>query len=421
MKEIHCRTNINASIKIPGSKSISHRALICAGLAEGESRLAAFLKCEDTFHTMNGLRDMGIDISVDGEHVLVTGKGGNFYPFLHSKEIFLGNSGTSYRLLLSVAALGQGEYILNGIPRMHERPIGHLVSALDDLGVNIFYIEKDGYPPVSVKAKGIYGGRVRIPGKISSQYISSLLLTGAYAKKDVEIEVVGDLVSQPYVDITLDVMDRFGVQVERDGYAHFKVQAGNRYQSGRFIIDGDISSASYFWGGAAVTGGTVITENIHPFQTRQGDIGLLGVLEAMGCRVNKETNRVVVQGGELKGVNVDMSAMPDMVPTLAAIALFAEGKTVIRNVAHLRYKESDRLKDTAIEWVGLGGLVDVLDDGLVIHGGSRLTGSQVDPHNDHRLAMSAAIIGLRVPGVWIKDENCVEKSFPTFWELWDRL
>ncbi|MBN1847585.1 MAG: 3-phosphoshikimate 1-carboxyvinyltransferase [Deltaproteobacteria bacterium] len=421
MKEIQTRNNINASIRIPGSKSISHRALITAGLAKGESRLEAFLDCEDTFRTINGLRDMGIDISAEGDRVLVSGNGGDFDHFVRTKEIFLGNSGTSYRLLLSVAALGQGEYILHGTPRMQERPIGDLVQALNDLGVNVFYLGKDGYPPVSVRAKGIHGGRVRIPGKISSQYISSLLLTGAYGKKDLEIEVIGDLVSRPYVDITIDVMNRFGVQVERDAYAHFKVQAGSRYHPCSFIVDGDISSASYFWGAAAVTGGTIITENIHPYQTRQGDIGLLGVLEEMGCRIIKDTDRVTVQGGQLRGVDVDMGAMPDMVPTLAAVALFAEGKTVIRNVAHLRYKESDRLRDLAVEWVGMGGVVDVLNDGLVIHGGSRLTGRQVDPHHDHRLAMSAGIIGLRVPGVRVIEENCVEKSFPTFWEWWDGL
>jgi 3-phosphoshikimate 1-carboxyvinyltransferase len=421
MKEIQTRSNVNATVKIPGSKSVTHRALIAAGLAKGESRLEAFLNCEDTLHTVNGLKNMGVKISIEEDHVVVSGNGGNFYPFLQTKEIFLGNSGTSYRLLLSVAALGQGEYVLNGTSRMHERPIGDLIKALNDLGVTIFYMEKDGYPPVSVRAKGIHGGCVRIPGTISSQYISSLLLAGPYAKTDLEIEVIGDLVSQPYVDITLDVMNRFGVQVERDGYTHFKVQAGSRYQPCRFVIDGDISSASYFWGAAAVTGGTVITENIHPHHTRQGDIGLLDILEKMGCHVKKETDHVVVKGGELTSVDVDMSTMPDMVPTLAAIALFAKGKTFIRNVAHLRHKESDRLKDTAFEWIGLGGLVDVLDDGLVVHGGNKLSGSEADPHNDHRLAMSVAIIGLKVPGIRIKDENCVEKSFPAFWELWDTL
>jgi 3-phosphoshikimate 1-carboxyvinyltransferase len=421
MKEIQPKSKINAVVKIPGSKSITHRALIAAGLAKGQSRLETFLKCEDTLHTINGLKEIGVDIAIKGDSATVSGIGGNFYPFLQTKEIFLGNSGTSYRLLLSVAALGQGEYILYGTPRMHERPIHDLVQALNDLGANASYMEEDGYPPVRIRAKGIMGGHVRIPGNISSQYISSLLLAGPYAKTDLEITVTGDLVSRPYVDITLDVMERFGIQVGREGYGYFKVPSGVSYQSGTIAIDGDVSSASYFWGAAAVTGGTVITENIHSRSTLQGDIGFLDILENMGCYVQRESARVKVQGGALRGLEVDMGPMPDMVPTLSAIALFAEGKTVIRNVAHLRYKESDRLQDTAFEWMGLGGLVDVLDDGLVIHGGDRLTGVEVDPHNDHRLAMSAAVIGLKVPGVRVKDEGCVEKSFPTFWNLWDAL
>ena len=421
MKEIQPRANINASVRIPGSKSVTHRALITAGLADGESSLKAFLNCEDTLYTVEGLREMGMEITIQGEDVKVKGIGGNFNPSGRAKEIFLGNSGTSFRLLLSIAALGQDEYILSGIPRMHERPIADLVNALNTLGVNTAYLGEDGFPPVSVRAKGINGGHVRIPGNKSSQFVSSLLLAGPYAKNDIEIEVIGDLVSQPYVDITIDVMNRFGARVERDGYRHFKISHQEKYQPCTFMIDGDVSGASYFWGAAAVTGGTVITENIRPHHTRQGDMGLLDILEKMGCQIKRETGRVVVQGGDLIGVDVDMGDMPDMVPTLAAIALFADGKTTIRNVAHLRFKESDRIMDTALEWNRLGGLVDVLDDGLVIHGSDRLSGAEIDPHNDHRLAMSAAIIGLKVPNVFVKDEKCVDKSFPTFWELWDQL
>jgi 3-phosphoshikimate 1-carboxyvinyltransferase len=421
MKAIQPRSHIQASVKIPGSKSITHRALITAGLAKGVSRLDAFLDSEDTRYTVTGLREMGVDISVHKDHVTVSGIGNDFWPFLQPREIFLGNSGTSYRLLLSIAALGRGQYILFGTPRMYERPIGHLVMALKAMGANVSYLEKEGYPPVSVRANGIRGGRIRIPGNISSQYISSLLLAGPYAKDDLEIEVTGDLVSQPYVDITVDVMERFGVRVVREDYAYFKVRAGERYQPSTFVIDGDVSAASYFWGAAAVTGGTVITENIHPVHTSQGDIGLLDILERMGCHVQRETDRVTVQGGGLIGVDVDMGDMPDVVPTLAAIALFAKGKTTIRNVAHLRYKESDRLRDTALEWIRLGGRVDVLGDGLIVHGGNKLSGAEIDPHNDHRLAMSAAIIGLKVPGITIKDAHCVNKSFPAFWNLWDVL
>lgn len=421
MIEIKPRSDIDAKVRITGSKSVTHRALITASLAEGESLLEDFLCCEDTLYTVSGLKDMGAGISVEGDRVIVSGTGGDLIPPTERKEIFLGNSGTSYRLLLSIAALGQGEYLLTGSPRMLKRPIGDLARALNQLGVATSYVEKDGYPPVSIKAEGIRGGRVEIPGDISSQYLSSLLLSGPYARKDVEIEVIGSLVSRPYIDLTLDVMESFGIRVDRDGYRCFRVQAGKKYSPSRFSIDGDVSAASYFWGAAAVTGGRIITENIHPHTTRQGDIGLLDIMEEMGCQIRREADRVIVQGGDLSGVEVDMGAMPDMVPTLAAIALFAEGMTVIRNVSHLRHKESDRLGDTALEWSKLGGRIEELEDGLVIHGKGELTGAEIDPHSDHRLAMSMAMVGLRVPGVRIMDENCVDKSFPTFWNLWDSL
>lgn len=421
MKEITTRPPIHAVVRIPGSKSITHRALITASLANGKSRIEDFLACEDTLYTASALRNMGIEISMNGSHVSVFGTGGNFKTASEKKEIFLGNSGTSYRLLLSLAALGRGEYIFTCSSRMRQRPIGDLVKALRDLGVDASFIQKQGYPPVSIKGNGIRGGRITIPGNISSQYISSILLSGPYAEKEVEIEVTGNLVSRSYVGLTLDVMRRFGIHVDRSDYRSFRVGVEKRYRPCRFSIEGDVSSASYFWAAAAVTGGRVVTENIHPHTTRQGDIAFLDILEEMGCHVEKQQDRVIVQGRAVSGMEADMGAMPDMVPTLAAVALFAEGKTVIRNVSHLRYKESDRLSDTAHEWRSLGGKVEELEDGLVIHGGPRLTGTEVDPHNDHRLAMSLAIIGLKTGGVRIRDEHCVEKSFPSFWKLWDTL
>jgi len=229
------------------------------------------------------------------------------------------------------------------------------------------------------------------------------------------------LVSKPYVDITLDVMKQFGVQVVRDGYSYFRIPSGQAYRPRKFTIQGDASSASYFWAAAAVTGGTVVTENIYPFTTRQGDIRFLDILERMGCIIEKESDRVVIHGGTLSGIEADMSTMPDMVPTLAAIALFARGETVIRNVPQLRHKESDRLYAIFHEWRRLGGRVEEMDDGLVIHGGEKLSGTLLDPHDDHRLAMSLAVVGLRVPEIIITNEKCVNKSFPGFWQIWDEL
>ena len=418
MKKIETRSAIDTAVRIPGSKSITHRALITASLASGKSVLEEFLACEDTLHTVNGLRALGVEISIDGAHTWVQGTGGEFPSARSRKEIFLGNSGTSYRLLLSTVALARGEYILTGTPRMHARPIGDLVEALNRLGVEASCMEKGGFPPVSVKAKGIRGGKVEIAGDKSSQYLSSLLLAGPYAEKDVEIQVTGRLVSRPYVDVSLDVMKTFGIPVNRDGYRYFKVSCGQRYRPCKFKIDGDVSTASYFWAAAAVTGGTIRTENIHPHSTMQGDIDLLDILETMGCRIERSTESVVVQGGELAGIDVDMGTMPDMVPTLAAIALFAKGRTTIRNVSHLRLKESNRLRAIATEWSRLGCRIEELADGLIIHDGGPLSGTVVDSHEDHRIAMSLAVVGLRVPKISIRGEDCVNKSFPGFWELW---
>ncbi|MBW1857817.1 MAG: 3-phosphoshikimate 1-carboxyvinyltransferase [Deltaproteobacteria bacterium] len=376
VKEIQLKPSIDATIRMPGSKSITHRALIAASLANGESLLQGFLTSKDTLYTVNALRELGVKISIAGENITISGSGGKFPVAADRKEIFLGNSGTSYRFLLSTVALARGEYILTGVPRMYERPIGDLVTALKKLGAEVTYIEKDNFPPLFIRAKGIHGGKVQIPVSKSSQYVSSLLLAGPYAKKNLEIEITGRLVSRPYVDITLDVMEKFGVHVDRDRYSFFKVPAGYGYLPRQFSIEGDVSAASYFWAAAAVTGGIAITENIKPYTTRQGDIAFLDVLEEMGCCVERENDRVSVHGGVLSGVEVDMGAMPDMAPTLAAIALFAEGKTAIRNVSHLRHKESNRLKAIAVEWSRIGSRVEELADGLIIYGGKGLMGEK---------------------------------------------
>ena len=372
-------------------------------------------------YTASTLQNLGVDIELYNDVAVVNGNGGIFKPASRRQEINLGNSGTSYRLLLSVAALANGQYVFSGSERMKQRPIAYLVDALKCLGVDTVYMEKEGYPPVLINASGIKGGRVKIPGDISSQYISSLLLSAPYAESELAIEIEGVPVSRPYIDLTLDVMSAFGVSVEHVNYQTFHVPKGQLYRAGEFVIDGDTSSASYFWGAAAVTGGRVKTENIHPFKTRQGDIGLLNILEEMGCKIESGDNFVAVSGRKLKGINADMGSIPDMVPTLAVLALFAEGKTVIYNVSHLRHKESDRIADTANELRRIGGRVDELEDDLIIYGGEKLTGAEIDPHNDHRLAMSFAMAGLRIPGIIIKDESCVSKSFPTFWDLWETL
>ncbi len=421
MREMQTHTDLRACIKIPGSKSITHRALIAAALAEGESLLMNPLACEDTHYTRNVLEELGVKISAAGEHLKVTGNGGRFKESDRQKTFHLGNSGTSLRLLLSVIGMAPGQALVTGSERMLERPIGPLVTALNQLGARASFMGREGYPPLWVKGGGIRGGKVPIRGDQSSQFISSVLLTAPCFPMDTEIVITGELVSRPYIDLTLQVMEQFGIVVKRDGVAGFRIPGEQTYRPVPFVIQGDASSASYFWAAAAVCCGEVITENIQANRTRQGDLGFLDLLQEMGCEVIREKDRVIVRGGELKGIDTDMSAMPDMVPTLAAVALFADGKTVIRNVSHLRHKESDRLQAVRMECNRLGGKVEERPDGLMIHGGKKLRGAVVHPHNDHRIAMSMAVAGLRVPGVVIADSGCVAKSFPTFWELWEKL
>ncbi len=424
MKRLLRKEKISSTVEIPGSKSITHRAMIISALAIGNSTIQNPLLCEDTLYTLNALRQLGVRINLSHikNEIYVSGTGGRFPHISEIRKIFVGNSGTSYRLLLPIAGLARGRFLFTGHSRMKQRPIGELVTSMMRLGISIRYLEKEGFPPVLINGRGhIDGGSVEISGDQSSQFISSILLSSPYAEKDVKINIRGKLVSRSYIDLTIDMMNRFGISVDRDGYNQFWIPAGKRYRASHLMVEGDISNASYFWAAAAVTGGSITTRHIYPHITSQGDISFLDILQDMGCTVIKGDNSVTVRGGVLKGIDVEMSAMPDMVPTLSAIALFAEGRTFIRNIRHLRYKESDRLKAIEDELTRLGAHVEALEDGLIIHGGNVLTGTVVDPHNDHRIAMSLAIVGLKVQGIILKNPSCVNKSFPTFWDLWDRL
>lgn len=409
------------AVTIPGSKSVTHRALIAGALTSGRTVLENPLKSEDTLHTARILAAIGVKMASEKDRLILESTGENLQarsPW--ETAFFLGNSGTSFRLLMPVLALAGGRFLMTGTPRMLERPVGPLVDALGELGVKISCVHDNGRPPVQILSNGISGGEVGISGEASSQFISALLLSAPLAQKDIHIKIEETLVSKPYVDLTLDVMSAFGVRVERDGYCTFRVPAGQRYEHRTYRVSGDASSASYFWAAAAVTGTSVTTENMN-LESRQGDLRLLEILEAMGCLVTRGTDQVSVHGGALRGIEVDMGAMPDVVPTLAAVALFADGKTAIQNVAQLRYKESDRLSAVTQEFRKLGAHVEEFDDHLIIHGGVNLRGATVDPHDDHRIAMSLAVAGLRVPGIHIQNRSCVNKSFPSFWELWKAL
>jgi 3-phosphoshikimate 1-carboxyvinyltransferase len=416
-REIIPISSINATITLPGSKSFTHRALIAAGLAAGESTLLNPLEAEDTLLTAQALRQLGVEIDWQNDQCRVRGHGD--YLDVPVEPLDLGNSGTSMRLLTAVAALGQGRYRLSGSERLCQRPIQDLLDALALLGVEAVSERGNGCPPVIINSRGLAGGSTRVAGSISSQFLSALLLIAPYACRDVEVRVVGKLVSRPYVDITLSVMSDFGIAYFRQGYNYFSIPAGQRYQGRTYAIEGDASSASYFLGAAAITGGRVKLANLN-LPSCQGDSNFSGILEQMGCRLESSENGLILQGGVLQAVQVDMSTMPDLVPTLAVVAAFAQGETIISGVPHLRHKESDRLQAVATELAKTGITVSETTDGLAILGGQP-HGALIETYNDHRIAMSFSLVGLKVPGIVIADENCVAKSFPDFWKYFDSL
>ena len=414
--EIPSRERVEATLTLPGSKSFTHRALVAAALAAGESRLSNALKAEDTELTAQALSRLGAGSRWQDSTVGVTGTGGRLRPV--TEPVYLGNSGTSMRFLTALVSLGQGKYLLTGSPRLCERPMDELLAALGRLGVKAVSEKGDGCPPVVVQG-GLTGGRTSLSGAVSSQYLSALLFIGPLAPQGVEIEVTGELVSRPYVNMTLEVLTEFGISHYREGYRYFNLPGGQCYQPQDYEIQGDASSASYFWAAAALTGGRVTITNLS-LDSCQGDIDFLSVLARMGCLLDSSPAGLTVVGGPLQGIEVNMANMPDLVPTLAVLAAFAQGETAITGVAHLRHKESDRLAAVAAELGKMGIKVRETADGLIIQGG-RPVGVVIDTYQDHRLAMSFAVAGLKIPGIVIKDPGCVSKSFPDFWEFFEKL
>lgn len=417
MKEIKPIRQLDATIQIPGSKSYTHRALIISSLADGESVLFNPLKSEDTFYTSNALMKFGIPIFWDENQVYVSGLGGRFLTPMD--RIFVANSGTSMRFLTAIASLINGRVILEGNYRMKKRPMSGLIESLKALGINATKKEGKNSLLVIIESKGLQGGYTQIRGIESSQFLSALLIIAPYAQKKVEIEVIGELVSKPYVDITIDIMSAFGIKVVKEGSKFFSVPSGVLYKPQNYWIEADASNASYFFLAAAITGGKVRVEKINPYSL-QGDIGFLRILEEMGCSVICGEDWVEVRGNKLRGIEIDMVDMPDLVPTVAVAASFAHGKTIIKNIGHLRFKESDRISALTKELKKLGIRVESRKDWLKIKEGNP-KGTEIETYNDHRIAMSFAIAGLRIPGIKIMHEDCVNKSFPQFWEKFETL
>jgi 3-phosphoshikimate 1-carboxyvinyltransferase len=335
MIEILPRKIRNAVISVPGSKSYTHRAVIASALSNGPCKITNWLDSEDTRYTLTALNKLGTEFDIKKDGLYIKGLNGAFQPY--DLPIDLGNSGTSMRLLTAVSGLGQGDYILTGSDRMQQRPIHDLIDALNQIGISTDSIHNNGCPPVKIKAGKIRSGRVDINCGISSQYLSALLLIAPFTDGSLHLHVTHGPVSRPYIDLTLDIMQQFGISLSRTAYTDFYVPGNQKYQAGEYHIEPDCSQASYFWAAAAVTGATVKIAGISP-DSKQGDLKFIHVLKAMGCHVSLDSDGISVTGGSLSGIDADMGDMPDLVPTLAVVASFAKGKTKIKNVAHLKVK-----------------------------------------------------------------------------------
>ena len=443
---------VSAEIRPPGSKSITNRACICAGLAAGRSVLNGVLVSEDTEVMIAALRTLGLEVELtassnstaapnvaasnkldgrlenapskletDQHSLTVEGRGGRM-P-VTSADLFCANSGTSIRFLTAALCAVEGEFGLDGIERMRQRPIGDLIDALRQLGASA-ECSPQGCPPVRIRGKGLAGGSASVAGAISSQFLSGLLMAAPLANAPVHLEVTGELVSKPYVEMTIAVMRAFGVHVQCGAsLQHFEI-APQGYIATEYAIEPDASAASYYWAAAAITGGRATVAGL-TFDALQGDVNFCRVLEEMGCEVTESlagNGSITVRAPhKLRGVDVDMNAISDTVQTLSAVALFADGPTHIRGVAHNRHKETDRIGDLARELRKFGARVEETEDGLSIHPPDTVGSAVVETYNDHRMAMSLALVGLRVPNVVILNPACTGKTYPNYWSDLERF
>lgn len=407
--------SINASIQPPGSKSLTNRALPIAALAQGTTTLTGVLDSDDTQAMIESLIKLGAKIQHDQEsrRVVVEGMAGKLQN--SAAELFIGNSGTTIRFLTALLGFAGGSFTLDGIPRMRERPIGPLVDALNQLGANVSCESPGGCPPVKIDSTRLDGGAVKISGNLSSQYLSGLMMAAPLAAQSVILEIDGPLISKPYVEMTQTVMREFGVKCKASSALdRFEIEANQCYQARQYDIEPDASAASYFWAVAAICGGTATVKGLNK-SSLQGDVEFVDCLQKMGCDVVWRENEISVTGPATNGIDVDMSNVSDTVQTLSAVALFVEGTTTVRNVAHNRVKETDRIGNLAIELRKFGVKVDEHEDGLSIHPGP-LNGADIETYDDHRMAMSLSLVGLRQSGVKIHDPGCVSKTYPEFFE-----
>ncbi len=411
--------HVRGTVRLPGSKSISNRALLLAALADGTTRLRNLMVGDDTRYMLDAFARLGIGVEGEGGDVLVVGRGGPLIVQASTVapiELYLGMAGTAYRPLTAALCLGAGVFELTGNARMSERPIDHLVDALTALGGHIEYLGEPGFPPLRVTGGGLVGGEVTMPGHISSQFLTSLLMSAPYAAAPVTVHIDGDQVSKPYLDITLAMMARFGIHASHDNYQRFDVPVGRYASPGTVLVEGDASAATYFLAAAAIRGGPLRIEGIGR-DSIQGDFDFLDVLKTMGAAVEIGEDYVQVTCDTLTGVDLDLNAIPDAAMTVAILALFADGPTRIRNIYNWRVKETDRLSAMATELRKLGAEVDEGEDSLTVSPPEAFKPARIDSYGDHRMAMCFSLAALGGVPITIEDPNCVSKTFPDYFEV----
>lgn len=424
MKELRLAhvAHFNGEVNIPGSKSISNRALLLAALANGQTELTNLLDSDDIRHMLAALSKLGIqyELSADKSRCLVNGNAGPF-AVAAPLTLFLGNAGTAMRPLCAALTLGRGVFELTGEPRMEERPIGDLVDALRQLGANIKYLKNSHYPPLQIAGTGLTGGTVTIAGTLSSQFLTALLMVAPLAQSAVTIEVQGDLVSKPYIDITLALMQKFGVEVQNHGYQRFDIAAGQQYTApGRLLVEGDASSASYFLAAGAIAGGEVKVTGVGR-QSIQGDIKFADALAAMGAQIEWGDDFIIARGSQLQGIDMDMNHIPDAAMTIATAAIFAAGETRLSNIYNWRIKETDRLAAMATELRKVGAEVEEGEDFIRIIPPKTVQHATIDTYNDHRMAMCFSLLAFADCGVTIRDPDCTSKTFPDYFRQFAAL
>ncbi len=410
--------HLAGEITLPGSKSLSNRALLLAALARGRTRVDNLLRSDDTDRMLSALETLGVTLEDSGAAVTVTGRGGPLVTRPGRWQLDLGLAGTALRPLTAALALGQGTFVLDGTARMRERPVADLVDALAPLGARIRYLAAPGYPPLEVTGTGLDGGTTSIRGGVSSQFLTSILMAAPLARGPVTIRVEGELVSKPYIDITLHMMRHFGANASHRSYAEFSVSPGGYRSPGHCLVEGDASSASYFLAAGAIRGPGIRVAGLGA-DSVQGDVRFLDVLEAMGARVERAADSVVVRppaSGRLAAVDLDLNHIPDAAMTVAVLALFADGTTVIRNIGNWRVKETDRLAAMAAELTRLGAVVNEGGDSLTVTPPVSWRSAVIRTYGDHRMAMCFSLTALGGVAVTIEDPDCVAKTFPDYFE-----